>query len=328
MASASVSTSRPLAGLYQDPNLIGEGKVDLTETLKKGEFDGLGYNGSQTKETPPEKIHTPTGPSRAGVFEASSPGSGLRPTQALRQVARENEKKSPVASVLPVKKINPATVPVALRAGRHRCPDQSPLAICHYLSEPSSSKDASLQFTAALLLGSPHFSQVILISNLAITPNTHTPLVPLYTPPDQHEDHFHDHVNPSFVDPSYHDHLPQSSQPPGSQKTAFPILCVSLPVPLRDSVHRPTSLGVVILTTSPSEVHLTLNERNCFFSATTCQLWSNTLTILQMAFPVMYNNGTAYPPPNLHNEGLTPKMESINRAWLIGLSTLPYFRPT
>ncbi|KAH9444331.1 hypothetical protein Pst134EA_032237 [Puccinia striiformis f. sp. tritici] len=41
----------------------------------------------------------------------------------------------------------------------------------------------------------------------------------------------------------------------------------------------------------------------------------------------MYYNGTAYPPPNLYNEGSQlPQMESINRAWLISPST--YHTPT
>ncbi|POW05869.1 hypothetical protein PSTT_09414, partial [Puccinia striiformis] len=368
----------------RDPNLIGEGKVDLTETLKKGEFDDwvtVSIKAVYLEMTfysakpPPEKIHTPTGPSRAGVFEASSPGSGLRPTQAVAA-------QLPLCT--PINKINSATVPVALRAGR---PMSGPISTGHLPlpGEPSSSKDASLNSrqhsTGSLSMPSAEFGlqtrspsrsplrnhslnktshltnslhtlslsgRPLPNSNIhLVQPNPpselHAPHHPSQPHPhrhsfsghshlqpsnhtqhthsagssvhttNQHEDHFHNHANPSF--------------PPGSQKTAFPIRR-PLPVPDGDSVHWPTSAWGGHSHHVPSEVHLYTDEgidssqpppANYGQYPDNCEHPANDT-------PVMYNNGTAYPPPNLHNEGHNPQMESINRAWLISLST--YHTPT
>ncbi|WAR62941.1 hypothetical protein PtB15_18B23 [Puccinia triticina] len=162
----------------RDPNLIGEGKVDLTDTLKKGEFDDWvtvtnkgKYQGEvylemtfYSAKPPPEKLHTPTGPTRAGVFEASSPGSGLRPTKASIQAVSLgsplNEKRTPSPLGTPVKKINPASVPAALRAGR---PMSGPMSSGHLPlpGEPSTSRDASLnsrqRSTGSLSMPTPDF---------------------------------------------------------------------------------------------------------------------------------------------------------------------------
>ncbi|KNZ49211.1 uncharacterized protein VP01_514g6 [Puccinia sorghi] len=140
----------------RDPDLIGEGKVDLTDTLKKGEFDDWvtvtnkgKYQGEiylemtfYSAKPPPEKLHTPTGPPRAGVFEASSPGSGLRPTQAAVSANPANDKKSPSPLATPVKKINPATVPVSLRPGRLT---SGPISSGHLPlpGEPSTPRDGT-----------------------------------------------------------------------------------------------------------------------------------------------------------------------------------------
>ncbi|KAI7938591.1 hypothetical protein MJO28_014170 [Puccinia striiformis f. sp. tritici] len=372
----------------RDPNLIGEGKVDLTETLKKGEFDDWvtvtnkgKYQGEvylemtfYSAKPPPEKIHTPTGPSRAGVFEASSPGSGLRPTQAVASGSPVNEKRAQSPLCMPVKKINPATVPVALRAGR---PMSGPISTGHLPlpGEPSSSKDASLnsrqRSTGSLSMPAAEFGlqtrspsrspsrnhslnetshltnslhtlslsgRPLPNSNIHLvqpnpsselhaphhpsqprphrhsfsghshlqpsdhTQHTHSASSSVHTT-DQHEDHFHDHVNPSFVDPSYHDHLPQSSQPPGSQKTAFPIRR-PLPVP-GDSVHWPTSAWGGHSHHVPSEVHSYANE-GIVSSQPPPANYGQYPDNPANGAPVMYNNGTAYPPPNLHNEGHNP----------------------
>ncbi|PLW06188.1 hypothetical protein PCANC_11584 [Puccinia coronata f. sp. avenae] len=158
----------------RDPNLIGEGKVDLTDTLKKGEFDDWvtvtnkgKYQGEvylemtfYSAKPPPEKLHTPTGPARAGVFEASSPGSGLRPTQAIASASPLNDKKTPSPLGTPSKKINPASVPVALRPGR---PISGPIPSGHLPlpGEPSTSKDANLnprqRSTGSLSMPTPDF---------------------------------------------------------------------------------------------------------------------------------------------------------------------------
>ncbi|KAA1076312.1 hypothetical protein PGT21_002232 [Puccinia graminis f. sp. tritici] len=162
----------------RDPNLIGEGNVDLTDTLKKGEFDDWvtvtnkgKYQGEvylemtfYSAKPPPEKLHTPAGPTRAGVFEASSPGSGLRPTQPPNQAVASssplNRKNTPSPLGTPVKKINPASVPVALRVGR---PMSGPISSGHLPlpGEPSTSRDASLnsrqRSTGSLSMPTPDF---------------------------------------------------------------------------------------------------------------------------------------------------------------------------
>ncbi|KAH9442853.1 hypothetical protein Pst134EB_027205 [Puccinia striiformis f. sp. tritici] len=109
------------------------------------------------------------------------------------------------------------------------------------------------------------------------TQHTHSAGSSVHTA-NQHEDHFHNHANPSFV------------------------------VPDGDSVHWPTSAWGGHSHHVPSEVHLYTDEgidssqpppANYGQYPDNCEHPANDT-------PVMYNNGTAYPPPNLHNEGHNP----------------------
>ncbi|KAG0150675.1 hypothetical protein CROQUDRAFT_676319 [Cronartium quercuum f. sp. fusiforme G11] len=116
----------------RDPELIGEGKVELTETLKKGEFDDWvtitnkgKYQGEvylemtfYSAKPPPDKQQASGTPVRAGVFEAGSPASGLRPAQAGHsKPSTPNGPKATSPAPYTPTKVDPWNIPLALRVG-------------------------------------------------------------------------------------------------------------------------------------------------------------------------------------------------------------------
>ncbi|POV94425.1 hypothetical protein PSHT_16229 [Puccinia striiformis] len=259
----------------RDPNLIGEGKVDLTETLKKGEFDDWvtvtnkgKYQGEvylemtfYSAKPPPEKIHTPTGPSRAGVFEASS-----------RDLA-----------YVPPKQLHTLTLPLTVR--NHSLNETSHLTnSLHTLSlsgrplpnsnihlvQPNPSSESMLLIIPHNHAPSTQFLRSFHLQPSDHTQHTHSASSSVHTT-DQHEDHFHDHKPSFFLGTVFIGQL---------------------------------LLGVVILTTSP-QVHSYANE-GIVSSQPPPANYGQYPDNPANGAPVMYNNGTAYPPPNLHNEGHNP----------------------
>ncbi|CAH7681901.1 expressed protein [Phakopsora pachyrhizi] len=114
----------------RDPDLIGEGKVDLSDTLKKGEFDDWvtinnkgKYQGEvylemtfYSAKPPPETLRPLNTPTRAGVFEAGSPSSG-GPSLGASRPASQNLSKSSSPLVTPSKKADHRVFPMPPRGG-------------------------------------------------------------------------------------------------------------------------------------------------------------------------------------------------------------------
>lgn len=161
----------------RDPDFIGEGRVDLSETLKKGEFDDWvtmtnkgKYQGEvylemtfYSAKPPPEKLKTPTGPIRAGVFESTSPGSGLRPS-----ASPSNQRKSVSPSGDSAKPCSQDALPAALRIAR---PTSGPISTAQLPlpGQPSTSKDLTLnssrqRSTGSLSIPTPDFVELLQVT--------------------------------------------------------------------------------------------------------------------------------------------------------------------
>ncbi|EGG09643.1 uncharacterized protein MELLADRAFT_115723 [Melampsora larici-populina 98AG31] len=156
----------------RDPELIGEGKVELTETLKKGEFDDWvtitnkgKYQGEiylemtfYSAKPPPEKQQNAGTPVRAGVFEAGSPASGLKPTQTPQNklgTPNGNRARSPAPHTRI--KVDPWSVPPSLRAGLPaRKPDGALVSTLPLPGQPGPINPLSPRHKSSEALGSQH----------------------------------------------------------------------------------------------------------------------------------------------------------------------------
>ncbi|MBW0486996.1 hypothetical protein O181_026711 [Austropuccinia psidii MF-1] len=163
----------------RDPDLIGEGKVDLTDTLKKGEFDDWvtitnkgKYQGEiylemtfYSAKPPPDQRKTPSGhhhPLRAGIFEASSPATATptpTPTKTSNSISSPIVKsKSPSPSIQSIQTLDPNPMPSAIRLGSNASPHPRPSSGHLPLPGEPSSINSRQRSSGSLSFPTPHLS--------------------------------------------------------------------------------------------------------------------------------------------------------------------------